>query len=77
MYINGKKVTLEQLKAIAEKLIGKMIDDMYDDMVERGIEALSIEEEERQILLNNMLTHYINVEEYEKCAHIRDLINSK
>ncbi len=78
MYINGKKVTLEDLQAIAQKLIGRMIEDLYDDLVENGVESLKVEEEgDRTTLLNNMLEYFIQVEEYEKCSHIRDIINKQ
>ncbi len=78
MYINGKKVTLEDLQAIAQKLIGRMIEDLYDDLVENGVESLKVEEEgDRATLLNNMLEYFIQVEEYEKCSHIRDIINKQ
>ncbi len=78
MYINGKKVTLEDLQAIAQKLIGRMIEDLYDDLVENGVESLKVEEEgDRSTLLNNMLEYFIQVEEYEKCSHIRDIINKQ
>lgn len=78
MYINGKKVTLEDLQAIAQKLIGRMIEDLYDELVENGVESLKVDEEgDRTTLLNNMLEYFIQVEEYEKCSHIRDIINKQ
>ena len=78
MYINGKKVTLEDLQAIAQKLIGRMIEDLYDDVVENRVESfLMIRRPPRSTLLNNMLEYFIQVEEYEKCSHIRDIINKQ
>ena len=37
MYINGKKITIEELEALANKLIGSLIDDLYNNIKKDGI----------------------------------------
>tara|TARA_A100001201_G_C4070299_1_gene195593 strand:+ start:122 stop:370 length:249 start_codon:yes stop_codon:yes gene_type:complete len=78
MYINGKKVTIEQLEELADKLIGTLIDDIYKSIDEDGVELAVPGPPKKQVaILNKILKYYIKREEYEKCATLRDLINIK
>tara|TARA_R110001583_G_scaffold13766_5_gene58749 strand:- start:4747 stop:4977 length:231 start_codon:yes stop_codon:yes gene_type:complete len=75
MYINGRKVTLDDLKKLADKLIGSLINDLYKTLKSDGIDkAIPGTKKEQKALLHKMLQHYIELEEYEKCAYIRDQI---
>tara|TARA_R100000315_G_C5222162_1_gene133818 strand:+ start:705 stop:938 length:234 start_codon:yes stop_codon:yes gene_type:complete len=75
MYINGRKITLDELQGLADKLVGSLIDDIYTTIKKDGIELAcpGTKYKQRQIL-KKMIEHYINIEEYEKCAYLRDLI---
>ena len=37
MYINGKRITLDELESLANKLIGSIIDDLYNEIGRRAI----------------------------------------
>ena len=75
MYINGRKITLEELEQLAKNLIGSLIDDLYDDIIRDGIEKHVPDKNKKQrSVLNKMIEHYIEREEYEKCATLRDMI---
>ena len=75
MYINGRKITLEELEQLANNLIGSLIDDLYDDIIRDGIEKHVPDKKKKQrSVLNKMIEHYIEREEYEKCATLRDMI---
>tara|TARA_R100001015_G_C4491133_1_gene68672 strand:- start:171 stop:404 length:234 start_codon:yes stop_codon:yes gene_type:complete len=75
MYINGRKITLDELKELADKLVGSLIDDIYKSIHEDGIDLAcpGTKYKQRQIL-KKMIQHYVEIEEYEKCAYLRDLI---
>ena len=75
MYINGKKITLEELEQLANNLIGSLIDDLYDNILKDGIEehVPGIKKKQRSVL-NKMIEHYVEREEYERCAILRDMI---
>ena len=75
MYINGRKITLDELEQLANKLIGSLIDDLYDNIVKDGIEkhVPGVKKKQRSVL-NKMIEHYVEREEYERCAILRDLI---
>jgi len=75
MYINGRKITLHELRNIADKLIGSLIDDLYKTITTEGIQAVEKKKSNQIDLLKQLLQHFINAEEYEKCAYIRDLLN--
>lgn len=75
MFINGRKITLDELEQLADKLIGSLIDDLYDTIKEEGIEiAVPGVLKKQRSVLNKMIEHYIEREEYEKCAVLRDMI---
>jgi|TARA_R110002072_G_C7723564_1_gene515089 hypothetical protein len=75
MYINGRKVTLEELQQLTDKLIGSLIDDLYDNIVVDGIEEhVPGAKIKQRSVLNKMIEHYVEREEYEKCAKLRDLV---
>tara|TARA_R110002072_G_C7722882_1_gene515027 strand:- start:103 stop:336 length:234 start_codon:yes stop_codon:yes gene_type:complete len=75
MYINGRKVTLEELQQLTGKLISSLIDDLYDGIVVDGIEEhVPGARIKQRSVLNKMIEHYVEREEYEKCAKLRDLI---
>jgi len=75
MYINGRKITLEDLEQLTENLISSLIDDLYINILEDGIEehVPGVKKKQRSIL-NKMIEHYVEREEYEKCATLRDMI---
>ena len=37
MYINGRKITLDELEQLANNLIGSLIDDLYEGIQKDGI----------------------------------------
>tara|TARA_R110000744_G_scaffold131169_5_gene239202 strand:- start:786 stop:1019 length:234 start_codon:yes stop_codon:yes gene_type:complete len=76
MYINGRKITLEDLEQLTENLISSLIDDLYTNILRDGIEdhVPGVKKKQRSIL-NKMIEHYVEREEYEKCATLRDMIN--
>lgn len=75
MYINGRKVTLDELEQLANNLIGSLLDDLYDNIIKDGIEehVPGIKKKQRSVL-NKMIEHYVEREEYERCAILRDMI---
>ena len=76
MYINGKKITLEELQELADKLIGSLIDDLFESIDKDGLAVAIPGDRDKQIsVLKKMMKYYIEREQYEKCAAIRDLIN--
>ena len=76
MYINGKRITLDELESLANKLIGSIIDDLYNDIDKNGLgEAVPGDKDKQLSVLKKMMKYYIEREEYEKCASLRDLIN--
>jgi len=75
MYINGRKITLEDLELMAERLIGSLIDDVYNSIQKNGVaEAIPGSIEQQVSVLKKMMKYYVDSEQYEKCAAIRDLI---
>jgi len=75
MYINGRKVTLEELQQLTGKLISSLIDDLYDSIVVDGVEEhVPGAKIKQRSVLNKMIEHYVEREEYEKCAKLRDMI---
>ena len=75
MYINGRKITLEELQVLTGKLIGSLIDDLYKNILLDGVEinVPGVKKKQRAVL-NKMIEHYVEREEYEKCAKLRDMI---
>jgi len=75
MFINGRRVTLEELEQLADNLIGSLIDDLYVIIQDEGIDVAvpGVLKKQRSVL-NKMIEHYIEREEYEKCAVLRDMI---
>ena len=77
MYINGKKVTIEELEALANKLIGSLIDDLYNNIKRNGIgQNIPGPKKRQKSVLNKMIQYYISTEEYEKCAYIHKMIEA-
>ena len=77
MYINGRKITIEELEALANKLIGSLIDDLYNNIKKDGIQKHIPGPKKRQkSVLDKMIQYYISTEEYEKCAYIHNLIET-
>ena len=77
MYINGRKISLEELQHIADKLVGSLINEMYENILKDGLDICipGTQYKQRQIL-KKMERHYIHTEQYEKCAVLRDIIKS-
>jgi len=75
MYINGRKITLEDLEALTHNLINSLINDLFNDLKTNGIDESIPGDSKKQLsVLNKMIEHYIAIEEYEKCAYLRDQI---
>ena len=57
------------------KLIGSLIDDLYKNILLDGVEihVPGVKKKQRAVL-NKMIEHYVEREEYEKCAKLRDMI---
>jgi len=77
MYINGRKITIEELQRMANKLIGAMLDNLYDDIQRDGLDkALPHSKIKKRAALSKMMEFYIDQEEYEKCSVVRDLLKT-
>ena len=75
MYINGRKITLDDLESLTHNLINSLINDLYDSIKESSINDSIPGDSKKQLsVLNKMIEHYIAIEEYEKCAYLRDQI---
>jgi len=76
MYINGKRITLDELESLANKLILSIIDDLFECIEKDGLAKAVPGDKDKQLsVLKKMMKYYIEREEYEKCASLRDLIN--
>ena len=75
MYINGRKITLNELRDIVDRLFGSLINDLYKTITTDGIEAVEKKKSNQIDILKQLMQHFITTEEYEKCAYIRDLLN--
>tara|TARA_B100001094_G_C18164580_1_gene791292 strand:+ start:2083 stop:2316 length:234 start_codon:yes stop_codon:yes gene_type:complete len=75
MYINGRKITIEDLESLTHNLIGCLIDDLYEGIIQDGIQkhVPGVKKKQRSVL-NKMIEHYVEREEYERCAILRDKI---
>ena len=38
MYINGRKITIEELERMANKLIGALLDDLFKEIQKKGLQ---------------------------------------
>jgi hypothetical protein len=75
MYINGRKITLDQLEELTQNLIGALINDIYDTIITDGIDVAIPGVKEKQLsMINKMIEYYVEDEQYEKCAVLRDKI---
>ena len=75
MYINGRKITIEELQQLANKLIGTLLNDLYDQIQEKGLkEGCPYPKKQQKAALSKMMEFYIEQEEYEKCAVVRDIL---
>tara|TARA_R110000787_G_scaffold81882_1_gene177386 strand:+ start:816 stop:1043 length:228 start_codon:yes stop_codon:yes gene_type:complete len=75
MYINGRKITLAELEQLADNLISSLIDDLYNEVLRDGVEQhIPGGKIKRMATLTKMMNHYVEREEYEKCAKLRDMI---
>tara|TARA_R100001015_G_C4616782_1_gene172989 strand:- start:63 stop:299 length:237 start_codon:yes stop_codon:yes gene_type:complete len=74
MYINGKKISLEQLETFTNNLITGLIDDLYKSVISDGVDSIFPNDTyNQQKLIKKMLEYYIEHEEYEKCAKLHKL----
>tara|TARA_B110000211_G_scaffold173257_1_gene195694 strand:- start:2163 stop:2432 length:270 start_codon:yes stop_codon:yes gene_type:complete len=75
MYINGRKITLDQLEELTQNLIGALINDIYDTIITDGIDVAIPGVKKKQLsMINKMIEYYVEGEQYEKCAVLRDKI---
>tara|TARA_R100000458_G_C8196193_1_gene188218 strand:- start:171 stop:428 length:258 start_codon:yes stop_codon:yes gene_type:complete len=75
MYINGRKITIDELQELADKLVGALINDVFDSIKKDGMDiACPGSKDKQKAILKKMMSHYVKIEEYEKCAYLRDLI---
>ena len=73
MYINGRKITLDQLEELTHNLIGAIIDDLYNIIITDGIDqAVPGDKAKQHSIINKMIEYYVEGEQYEKCAVLRD-----
>ena len=78
MYINGKKISLNQLQSFTDNLLSCLVDDLYTTVIDEGVESVFPSDTYNQNkLLRKMLEYYEEKEQYEKCAklHILQVIN--
>ena len=69
MYINGKKISLDQLQVFTDKLLVCLIEDMYKTVTTEGVDIIFPDDEYQQKkLIRKMFEFYQEREEYEKCA---------
>ncbi len=74
MYINGRKISLDELQEFTNKLIGTLVDDLYTTVTTEGVESIFPSDKYNQDkLLRKMLEFYEEQEQYEKCAEIHKL----
>ena len=74
MYINGKQISLDQLKRFTGNLIDGLINDLYISVINDGVEVIFPDDEyNQQKLIRKMLTYFEEHEEYEKCAKLHKL----
>jgi len=74
MYLNDRKMSMEDLERFTNRLIGCLIDNLYDTIVEEGIQSVYPDDEYNQEkLLRKMEEHYVSTEQYEKCAVLTKL----
>jgi len=77
MYINGRKITLDELEELANNLIGGLIDELYKNILTDGIDiSVPGTKYKQRKILRKIEKHFIEIEQYEKCAILRDLIKS-
>jgi hypothetical protein len=75
MYINGRKITIEDLEHLTHNLISTLIDDLYKSIMADGVEKhIPGVRMKQRAVLTKMIDHYLEREEYEKCATLRDMI---
>lgn len=75
MYINGRKITIEELEQLANKLIGTLLDQMFNQIQKEGLDkACPYPKSQQKAALKKMMEYYIEQEEYEKCATVRDIL---
>ena len=74
MYLNDRKMSLEDLERFTYSLIGCLIDNLYDTLVNEGVQSVYPDDEYNQEkLLRKMEEHYVSTEQYEKCAVLAKL----
>ena len=77
MYINGRKITVEELEQLANRLIGTLLNDLYLQIQEEGLDkACPYPKLKQKAALSKMMEFYIEQEEYEKCSVVRDLLKT-
>ena len=77
MYINGRKITIEDLQNIADSLVSNLIDEVYSNILADGLDiACPGNKHKQRSILKKMMNHYVNIEQYEKCAVLRDMIQN-
>ena len=75
MYINGRKITIEELELLANKLIGTLLNDLFKQIQKEGLDkACPYPKDKQKAALTKMMQFYIEQEEYEKCAIVRDIL---
>jgi len=77
MYINGRKITIEELERMAHKLIGTLLNDLYLEIEQHGLDiACPYPKNKQRAALKKMMQYYIEEEKYEKCAVIRNILKT-
>mgnify|MGYP003149352113 CR=1 FL=1 len=74
MYINGRELSLEELEQFTHKLLAHLIDDLYNTVINDGAASIFPGDEAQQHkLIKKMIEHYIDTEQYERCAVLSEL----
>ena len=72
--MNGKELSLEELEQFTHKLLVCLIDDMYSAVISEGPEVVFPGDIiQQRKLINKMIEHYVESEQYERCAVLSKL----
>jgi len=72
--MNGKELSLEELEQFTHKLLVCLIDDMYNTVISEGPGAVFPGDKiQQRKLINKMIEHYVESEQYERCAVLSKL----
>jgi len=74
MYFNNRKMSAEELEEFVYKLLDCLIDDVYNTIEKEGVAIFFPDDTYKQRkLIKKMIEHYVEIEQYEKCAVLTKL----